>query len=106
MKKLMCTASLALSFLIAIPVNQVMAIPSNADVCQQAMRPATTGGGTREQLEAAIKCRKQSSVKSQVTTQQPVTSPREMKMDSSTMPGMKMDGNMMPNTMQDKTRNR
>lgn len=96
MKKLVYTASLVLSLFAAIPIQQVIAAPSNADVCQKAMRPATTGGATREQLEAAIKCRRQAATKSQVTSQQPVT--------EST--GRRMDGGTMPNMMPDNTRNR
>lgn len=75
MKKLIYTASFALAFFAATPVNLVMANPSSTDVCQQAIRPATTGGAIREQLEAAAKCKSQSSANFQTTTQQsiPVT---------------------------------
>ena len=75
MKKLICTASFALAFFAAIPTSVVMANPSSTDICQQTIRPAITGGAIREQLEAAARCKNQSSVNSQVTTQQstPVT---------------------------------
>lgn len=75
MKKLIYTASFALAFFAAIPTSVVMANPSSTDICQQTIRPATTGGAIREQLEAAAKCKNQSSVNSQTTTQQstPVT---------------------------------
>jgi hypothetical protein len=74
MKKLLCTASFALAFFAAIPVSQVMANPSSSEICQQTMRPVTTGGAIREQLEATTKCKSQPSVNSQATQQStPVT---------------------------------
>lgn len=75
MKKLIYTASFALAFFAAIPFSQVIANSSSTDVCQQTIRPATTGGAIREQIEAAAKCKNQSSVNSQATIQQstPVT---------------------------------
>ena len=106
MKKSVYTASLVLSLFAAIPIQQVVAASSNADDCQQVMRPVTTGGAVREQLEAAIKCRRQAVTKSQATSQQPVTESKGMKMDNKTMPGIKMDGDTMPNMMPDNMRNR
>lgn len=70
MKKLIYTASFALAFLAATPVNLVTANPSSSDTCQQTIRPATTGGAIREQLEAAAKCKGQPSANFQTTTQQ------------------------------------
>jgi hypothetical protein len=96
MRKLVCTASLALSFFAVISVKQAMANSANADVCQQAMRPATTGGATRQNLEAAMKCRRQAATNSQSTSQQPGTETKARNVDSSKMPGMNMDGSTMP----------
>ena len=75
MKRLIYTASFALAFFAATPVNLVMSNPSSSDACQQAIRPATTGGAIREQLEAVAKCKSQPTANSQTTTPQstPVT---------------------------------
>lgn len=54
-------SSIFVTSAIASVGSAAYAVDADSAVCQQALRPATTGGTTRAQLEAMAKCRSQDS---------------------------------------------
>lgn len=54
-------SSISAALAIAFIGSAAYAVDADSAVCQQALRPATTGGTTRAQLEAMAKCRSQDS---------------------------------------------